>query len=137
MIPLLTAELQRMHSIEPYLAHQEGHYFFLPEKVRPPYDADLHALIRSLLRLMRPYPPMDFILRCVPPAWESLPEGTRRYSSRSTDNLWAHAFAALVCCQSGIPNKAQSFIDQSCHPRRCARLFRRLLRRNHVLYEVH
>ncbi len=137
MIPILVVELKRLHSSEPYLAHQEGHYFFLPEKDRPPYDADLHALIRSLLRLMRPYPPLDSIVHYVPAAWYSLSEGSRRYSSRSTDNLWAHAFAALVCCRSGTPDKAQSYIDQSCHPRRCARLFRRLLRRNHVLYEVH
>jgi len=133
---IILITLEDMGVEPPFFGRIDGHFCFLPVKPRPPYDADLHDLVRRLIKLFKSDAPIGEICAKVPAAWRRLPESARVHYARRTDDVWLYAFAAFVCCCSGRPQEADGFLDKCLHPRRCRRAYMMLLRRNHILYEM-
>ena len=121
----------------PCLARVQGRLCLLPQKPRPPYDADLHDLIRRLLRLTDGSVALDTIVEETPDAWNRLPESARRHCAQSEDNVWPAAFAAYLSACEGRGEEADEWLNCSRHPRRAGRAYMQLLRRSKRLYEMH
>lgn len=128
--------LEALHSPMPCFARVDGRLALLPQKPRPPYDGDLHDLIRRLLRDMSD-PPLDLIVREAPPLWRRLPESARRHCAQSRDGVWPAAFAAyLTLCAHGAA-AAEKKLSDSKLPRRTRRAYRQLIRRSNRPHEMH
>ena len=125
------------HGVElPVFMQAEGRMILAPQAPRPPYDPDLHDLIRRLLRELPESIPLSDVVREVPPLWRRLPVSAQRHCAQSRDGIWPAAFTAcLLARQSGAA--AQEYIQKSRHPRRVRRAYMQLIRRSKRPYEVH
>lgn len=129
--------LQKMDSPMPCFAKMDGKVCILPPRSRPPYDADLHDLVRDLLRELKDQVELNVITRCVPKAWRSLPESARKHYSEEKDDVWLSAFAAYVLLCAGNAEAAEARIDKSRRPLRTGRAYMQLIRRTKETHEVH
>lgn len=129
--------LQKMGSPMPCFAKMDGKVCLLPPRTRPPYDADLHDLVRDLLRELKDQVDLDLITRCVPAAWRKLPESARKHYSEEKDDVWLSAFAAYTLLCAGNFDKAEERIAKSARPLRAGRAYMQLIRRSKDTHEVH
>ena len=121
----------------PCFARVEGRLMLLPQKPRPPYDADLHDLIHTLLHELPEEVSLDALVREVPPLWQRLPISARRHCAQSRDRLWPTAFTAYLLLRAGEATKARERLGSCKCPRRAGRAFMQLIRRSKKPYEVH
>ena len=134
---VILSYFQEMKAPLPCFARVNGRLMLLPQKPRPPYDADLHALIHTLLHGLPDAVPLDLVVREVPALWQRLPLSARRHCAQSRDRLWPTAFTAYLLLRAGKADKARErFSDCKC-PRRARRAFMQLVRRSKKPYEVH
>ncbi len=139
MYGVVLSELKSLGSPLPCFARVSGHLCLLPQEERPPYDADLHALVRRLLHdeTVREKVPLDMLTRLVPSAWRRLPESARRHCAQSRDDVWLCAFAAyliLCCCNA---EEAELRLARSRTPLRAGRAYMQIIRRSKRPYEVY
>ena len=130
-------KLQQMHSPMPCFARLDGKICLWPPRKRPPYDADLHDLLRALLREMKDKADLALITRCVPAAWRRLPESARKHYAEEKDDVWLSAFAAYVHLCAGDFEAAENRVQNSKRPLRTGRAYMQLIRRTKEAYEVH
>ena len=125
------------HGVEmPVFMQAEGRMILAPQQPRPPYDPDLHDLIRRLLRRLPDSVSLDTLVREAPPLWRQLPASAQRHCVQSRDGIWPAAFTAcLLARQSSAA--ALEYIQKSKHPRRTRRAYMQLIRRSKRPYEVH
>ena len=121
----------------PCFARVDGRLTLLPQKPRPPYDADLHDLIHALLRMLPDSVPLDRVVSEVPSLWYSLPSSARRHCAQSADSVWPDAFAACLTLLCGDAEDARKQLRACARPRRTKRAFYQLIRRSKRPYEVH
>lgn len=133
----IVSKLQKMGSPMPCFAKIDGKVCLLPPRERPPYDADLHDLVRDLLRELKGQVDLDVITRRVPEAWKKLPESARKHYAEEKDDVWLSAFAAYVYLCAGSFDKAEERIAKSARPLRAGRAYMQLIRRSKDTYEVH
>ena len=125
------------HGVQlPVFMQAEGHMILAPQRPRPPYDPDLHDLIRRLLRNLPESIPLSAVVREVPPLWRRLPVSAQRHCVQSRDGVWPAAFTACLLAQQNSA-AAQEYIQKSKHPRRIRRAYMQLIRRSKRPYEVH
>ncbi|MBR5232282.1 MAG: hypothetical protein IKW00_08595 [Clostridia bacterium] len=136
VISSILAALKKMGSPMPCFAKMEGKLCLLPPRTRPPYDADLHGLLRRLLCKLKGEADLHLMIRCVPEAWRTLPESAKKHYAREKDDVWLSAFAAYVHLRSGRMEEAEKWIDQSKRPLRTGRAYMQLVRRTKT-NEVH
>lgn len=134
---LMLSSLERHGQALPVFARVEGRLALVPQRPRPPYDADLHDLIRALLRHLPDPITLDQVTRQVPPLWRSLPLSARRHCAQSGDTVWPTAFTACLLLQNGGADAARALINKSPCPRRVRRACMQLIRRSKKPYEVH
>ena len=134
---LILHDLEEMGQPLPCFARVEGRLTLLPQKPRPPYDPDLHDLIRALLRDLPESVPLDQVVREVPPLWRALPVSARRHFAQSRDDIWTSAFTARLLIGAGRPAEARERLNRSGCPRRAGRALMQLIRRSKKPYEVH
>jgi len=127
--------LRYLGSPMPCFAREDGRLYLLPQKPRPPYDGDLHDLIRRLLRLMEGSVPLDVVVREVPPLWQRLPESARRHCAESADDVWPRAFAAYLSGCAGDRQPRRWL--QGARKKRMLRAYEQLIRRSQRPYEMH
>lgn len=139
--PVLThsilEKLREMGSPMPCFVRKEGKIVLWPPRQRPPYDADLHDLVRALLRALKDRADLGLITRCVPKAWQQLPESARKHYAQEKDGVWHSAFAAYVHLCAGDFAAAEACIQNSARPLRTGRAYMQLIRRTKTAYEVH
>ena len=133
----IVSKLQKMGSPMPCFAKVDGKVCILPPRTRPPYDADLHDLVRALLKELKGQVELDVITRRVPVIWRALPESARKHYAEEKDDIWQSAFAAYVLLCAGDVNKAEERIAQSKRPLRVGRAYMQLIRRTKETHEVH
>ena len=120
----------------PVCMQAEGRMILAPQQPRPPYDPDLHDLIRRLLRGLPDSVPLDSVVREVPPLWRLLPVSAQRHCAQSRDGVWPAAFTACLLARQSA-SAAQEYIRKTKHPRRIRRAYMQLIRRSKRPYEVH
>lgn len=121
----------------PCFARVDGRLMLVPPKLRPPYDADLHALIQTLLRDLPESVTLDSVVREVPPLWRRLPLSAKRHFAQSADDIWPAAFSAYLILRGSGSEQARARLKKSRCPRRAGRAFMQLIRRSNKPYEVH
>ena len=131
------SELQKMGSPMPCFARMDGRLCVLPPRQRPPYDANLHQLIRSLLRDLKGSVELNVIIREIPDMWRKLPESARKHFAKEEDDVWLSAFAAYAYMCDGQGDQVEPRIAQSSRPLRTGRAFMQLIRRSNKTNEVH
>ena len=129
--------LERMGSPLPCFARVEGRLCLVPSKQRPPYDGDLHDLMRELIHRLHGRVSLDTLVKEVPPAWHCLPESARKHCAQHADDVWQTAFAAYLLLKSGQSEEAQAEFTQSHRPMRAERAYMQLIRRSNTIHEVH
>ena len=134
---LILSFFQEIGAPLPCFARVEGRLMLLPQKPRPPYDADLHELIRCLLREIPDSVPLDSVVRLVPSLWRRLPMSARRHCAQSRDRVWIMAFTAFLMIRAGMTDIANERILACKTPRRVRRALMQLIRRSNKPYEVH
>lgn len=137
LVFMMLEALQKMNSPMPCFAKVDGKVCLLPPRQRPPYDADLHQLVRDLLRELKGQVELDVITRCVPAAWRRLPESARKHYAKEKDDVWLSAFAAYVQLCDGNFEAAENRIAKSKRPLRAGRAYMQLIRRTKEAHEVH
>ena len=122
MEPLMYAailqELERLGSPMPCFARVEGSLCLLPEKTRPPYDADLHDLMRRVLRTAGEKVALDQAVRVIPALWRRLPKSARMHCAQSPDDVWPTAFAACLLTGDGQAAEAKRYLNACSVPLR-------------------
>lgn len=134
---MILQALEEMGAALPCFARVEGRVCLLPPRERPPYDADLHALIRQLLRDMHGEAPLSVFVHNVPSVWRNLPESARKHYAKEKDDVWLSAFAAYVHLCAGHADAAEERIAKSSRPLRTGRAYMQLIRRTKNANEVH
>lgn len=134
---VILSQMQDMGQPLPCFARVDGRLMLVPPKVRPPYDANLHELIRTLLRDLPESVSLDAVVREVPPLWARLPLSAQRHCAQSRDDIWPTAFTAYLLLRAGGAGEARSHLNASARPKRAARAFMQLIRRSSKPYEVH
>lgn len=134
---IILQALEEMGAELPCFARVEGRVCLLPPRERPPYDADLHDLIRRLLRDVKDEAPLSVFVYNVPALWRSLPESARRHYAKEKDDVWLSAFAAYVHLCAGKADAAEARIAKSRRPLRTGRAYMQLIRRTKNANEVH
>lgn len=129
--------LEQMGSPLPCFARVEGRLCLVPSKQRPPYDGDLHDLMRELIHRLHGRVSLDTLVKEVPPAWHCLPESARKHCAQHADDVWQTAFAAYLLLKSGQSEEAQAELTQSHRPMRAERAYMQLIRRSNTIHEVH
>ena len=137
MYGLILSTLETLGEPLPCLARVDGRLTLLPQRPRPPYDADLHALIRTLVRDLPQGVFLDQVVREVPPLWRRLPFSARAHCAQSRDRVWPTAFSAYLALRSGSPKDALEILNKSACPKRTKRAYMQLIRRSNGPYEVH
>jgi len=137
MCAVILNALEQLREPLPCFARVEGRLCLIPAPPRPPYDADLHDLIRRLLRAMPEGVSLEEVVRRVPPAWRQLPESARRHCAQSRDAVWPNAFSAYLQAANGDDSAAESFINHCPQARRTARAYMQLIRRRNTRNEMH
>lgn len=137
MYGLILSTLETLGEPLPCLARVDGRLTLLPQRPRPPYDADLHALIRTLVRDLPQGVFLDQVVREVPPLWRRLPFSARAHCAQSRDRVWPTAFSAYLALRSGSPKNALEILNKSACPKRTKRAYMQLIRRSNGPYEVH
>ena len=133
----IVSALRKMDSPMPCFAKVDGKVCLLPPRERPPYDADLHDLVRDLLRELKDQVELNVLTRCVPAAWRMLPESARKHYSEEKDDVWRSAFAAYALLCAGNAEAAEARIAKSRRPLRVGRAYMQLIRRTKETHEVH
>lgn len=133
---MIVHALEALGASMPCFARVEGRVCLLPPRERPPYDENLHALIRALLRDVKGEVPLATIAKETPRLWRSLPESARRHYAKEEDGVWRGAFAAYMHLCAGNAEKAEARIAASSRPLRTGRAFMQLIRRSKT-NEVH
>ncbi|MBR6787276.1 MAG: hypothetical protein IKM26_05095 [Clostridia bacterium] len=133
----IVSALRKMDSPMPCFAKVDGKVCLLPPRERPPYDADLHDLVRDLLRELKDQVELNVLTRCVPAAWRMLPESARKHYSEEKDDVWLSAFAAYALLCAGNAEAAEARIAKSRRPLRVGRAYMQLIRRTKETHEVH
>lgn len=134
---LILNELRARGEPLPCFVQADGRLVLAPQPPRPPYDPDLHDLIRRILRSLPEEIPLDAVVRETPPLWRSLPVSAQRHCVQARDGIWPVAFTACLLAQNGQAAKAQETLQRSRHPRRARRAYMQLIRRSKRPYEVH
>lgn len=129
--------LEEMGSPMPCFARVRGRLCLLPQKIKPPYDADLHELIRRQIHLLRGRVPLGVVVREMPSAWRRLPESARKHCAQARDDVWMTAFAAYLLMKSGREETAHAYIRRSRRPMRVQRAYMQLIRRSNTIHEVY
>lgn len=134
---MILSYLETQREPLPCFVRAQGTLVLAPQKPRPPYDADLHDLIRRILFALPETVPLDAVVREVPPLWRRLPVSAQRHCAQSRDGVWRVAFTAYLTLCAGRAAEAREHIAKSKHPRRAGRAFMQLIRRSKRPYEVH
>ena len=137
MYALILDELKTMGEPMPCYARPEGRLCLVPPRKRPPYDADLHDLVRELLRRNHGSAALDVVSRQVPQLWRSLPESARRHYAQSRDQVWITAFSAYLLMEAGDPIAADDTLRRAERPKRVRRAYKQLIRRSNAIHEVY
>lgn len=137
MVFAIVDALKEMGSPMPVFAKADGKVCLLPPRQRPPYDADLHDLVRKLLRESKGQVELDVITRTIPKAWKKLPESARKHYAKEKDDIWLSAFAAYMYLCAGNFEAAENRIAKSSRPLRAGRAYMQLIRRTKEAHEVH
>lgn len=137
LVYAILGALREMGSPMPCFAKLDGKVCMLPPRQRPAYDADLHQLVRDLLRELKGQVELDVITRCVPAAWKKLPESARKHYAKEKDDVWLSAFAAYIYLCAGNFEAAENRIAKSRRPLRVGRAYMQLIRRTKEAHEVH
>ena len=122
---MILGALASLGSPLPCLARVDGHMMLLPQQQRPPYDADLHDLLRHLLRELKDSVPLDLVVRETPAAWYALPESIRRHCAQGR-GAWDTVLSAYLLYRAGEANEAEKIQKESSCPRCVRRGLRRL-----------
>lgn len=134
---LVLDTLRDMGESLPCYARVGGKLLLMPQRQRPPYDADLHQLVRELLHRNREHVALDVLVRQVPQLWRRLPESARRHYAQSRDTVWPTAFSAYLYWQAGDPMAASALMKRAACPRRIRRAYMQLIRRSDEIHEVY
>ena len=134
---LILDELKEMGEQLPCYARPDGRLCLVPPRRRPPYDADLHALVRELLRRNRSSAALDVVVQQVPQLWRRLPESARRHYAQCRDGVWTTAFSAYLMLEAGDPMAADDVLNRAASPRRVRRAYKQLIRRSNTIHEVY
>ena len=137
LVAVILNKLEQAGQPLPCFARAEGRLCLLPQKPRPPYDGDLHDLIRRLLRGLPEGVSLEDVVRRVPSAWKKLPESARRHCAQSADGVWPDAFSAYLMTLAGDAAGARSYLAQCDCPRRTGRAYMQLIRRRSTRNEVY
>lgn len=122
---MILGALATLGSPLPCLARVDGHMMLLPQQQRPPYDADLHDLLRHLLRELKDSVPLDLAVRETPAAWHALPESVRRHCAQGR-GAWDTVLSAYLLYRAGEADEAEKIRKESSCPRCVRRGLRRL-----------
>ena len=122
---MILGALASLGSPLPCLARVDGHMMLLPQQQRPPYDADLHDLLRHLLRELKDSVPLDLAVRETPAAWYALPESVRRHCAQGR-GAWDTVMSAYLLYRAGEADEAEKVRKESSCPRCVRRGLRRL-----------
>ncbi|MBR5383298.1 MAG: tetratricopeptide repeat protein [Clostridia bacterium] len=122
---MILGALASLGSPMPCLARVDGHMMLLPQQERPPYDADLHDLLRHLLRELKGSVPLDLVVRETPAAWHALPESVRRHCAQGR-GTWDTVMSAYLLYRAGETDEAEKVREKSSCPRFVRRGLRRL-----------
>lgn len=137
MYALILDELKTMGEPLPCYARPDGRLCLVPPRKRPPYDADLHDLVRELLRRNHGSAALDVVSRQVPQLWRSLPESARRHYAQSRDQVWVTAFSAYLLMEAGDPIAADDTLRRAERSKRVRRAYKQLIRRSNAIHEVY
>lgn len=137
VIGQILAALDDMGAPSPRFARVDGRLCLLPQKPLPPYDADLHELVRLLIRRAKGKVPLDRILRDVPKAWRALPQSARAHCALSGDDVWPTAFLAYLYTCVGEDAAAKRCLAGRPVPLRVCRAYQQLIRRMMPAYEMY
>ena len=122
---MILGALASLGSPLPCLARVDGHLMLLPQQQKPPYDADLHDLLRHLLRELKDRVPLDLAVRETPAAWYALPESVRRHCAQGR-GAWDTVMSAYLLYRAGEADEAEKVRKKSSCPRCVRRGLRRL-----------
>lgn len=122
---MILGALASLGSPLPCLARVDGHMMLLPQQQRPPYDADLHDLLRHLLRELKDSVPLDLVVREIPAVWRMLPESIRRHCAQGR-GAWDTVLSAYLLYCAGETDEAEIIQKKSSCPRCVRRGLRRL-----------
>ena len=134
---LILDELKEMGEPLPCYARPDGRLCLVPPRRRPPYDADLHDLVRELLHRNHGSAALDVVARQIPQLWRRLPESARRHYAQCRDGVWLTAFSAYLMLEAGDPMAADKVLCQAYHPKRVRRAYQQLIRRSSSIHEVY